>query len=69
MQEMFGQRHEILTLPQPNSLISLYMTMFVYISSLSPPFFLTLSENYGRLLKLRRSPRLLLKRLHNMFGD
>lgn len=69
MQEILGLRHEILTLPQPNDLKSLYMIMFVYISSLFFPFFGISSENYGRLLKLRRSPRLLLKQLHNVFGD
>lgn len=66
MQKMLVLRHEILTFPQ--SKIIIYDHVCVYFKS----FFSLLgisSESYGRLLKLRSSPRLLLKQLHNVFGD
>lgn len=69
MQKMLVLRHEILTFPQSRSLKSLYMVMFVYIANLFFSLLGISSENYGRFLNLRSSPRLLLKKLHNVFGD
>lgn len=69
MQKVLVLRREIPTLPQSRSLKSLYMIMFVYIANLFFPLLGISSENYGRFLNLRNSPRLLLKQLHNVFED
>lgn len=69
MQKMLVLRHEILTFLQSRSPKSLYMIMFVYIANLFFPLLGISSENYGRFLNLRSSPRLLLKQLHNGVGN